>query len=410
MNKETFIERRNKLLKEVKDNSLIILFAGSSPIKSGDENYRYTPNRNFYYLTGIDEENDIIILLKSNKNDELFFNNELPEEKAKWVGQSYLANYIKEVSGFSFVEHVSNFDTIFNPLLQKYKIENIYLDLEYESEDDYRPANIFKKRLQEKYNNLNIINCYSLLAKLRMVKDIDEVNEIKNAIHITKLGLDKVIKDIKPQEKESHLANLFGYEIFENGASDYAFDTIAASNINSCTLHYSENNCILKDKGVILFDLGAESNYYKADISRTYPITGIFSPRETTIYNIVLGAQNLIFKSAKPGLTIKQLNELVVKYYEVELNKIGLLKNDETVRKYYFHSVSHHLGLDTHDATVFDLPLEEGNVITVEPGLYIEEEEIGIRIEDDILITKDGCEILSKEIPSRIKDIEELMK
>jgi Xaa-Pro aminopeptidase len=167
---------------------------------------------------------------------------------------------------------------------------------------------------------------------------------------------------------------------------------------------------MLKDGDLMLFDLGAEYKLYKSDISRTYPVNGKFSPRQRQIYNIVLRAQQLAFEAMKPGVTIKELNQVVIKYYASALKEIGLIKEDSEVSKYYYHSVSHHIGLDTHDICVRDLPLKAGSVISNEPGLYILEEGIGIRIEDDVYITENGAEWLSKEIIKDPDEIEKYMK
>ena len=208
---------------------------------------------------------------------------------------------------------------------------------------------------------------------------------------------------------EYQLETYFDSSIKWNGANGYSFDTIAASGINGCCLHYSSNNSIIEDNSLILFDLGATYNYYCADISRTFPINGKFSPRQKEIYEIVLNGQKLMFENIKPGITQRDLNKILVDYFAKELKRIGLIKEDSEVSKYYYHGVSHHLGLDCHDLCDYG-PLEAGAVISNEPGLYIPEENIGIRIEDDVLVTEDGCINLSEEIIKEIKDIESFME
>lgn len=411
MNKEFFKNNRAKLLDKMEDNTAVILFAGSAPKKSGDENYPFIPNRNFYYMTGDNEEKDILILTKTkNGHTEEMFIRKIDPVKVKWVGPTYTEEKIKELSDIDRVSFLDDFNLAVFEIFNYMGIHKIYLDLERIEEDemDTLPY-IYARELKEKYPNAVIKDVYPLIAELRMVKEDCEVEELKKAIHITRLGLDSVMKEIKNTKNEKHLANTFAYTIFENGANEFAFDTIVASHKNSTTLHYHANNTDIVEGSVVLFDLGAEHNYYKADISRTYPSNGKFSDKQKEIYNIVLDVQKEVFKKAKPGVTIRELDNFVIDYYAKELKKLGYIKEDKEVRRYYFHSISHHLGLDTHDATIYNKKLEKGNVITVEPGLYFEEFNIGVRIEDDILITEDGNEVLSKEIIKEIKDVEDFI-
>ncbi|MDE7385434.1 MAG: M24 family metallopeptidase, partial [Anaeroplasmataceae bacterium] len=189
------------------------------------------------------------------------------------------------------------------------------------------------------------------------------------------------------------------------GATGYAFPTIAASGKNACCLHYMDNEDIAKQGDLILFDLGCSYHMYCSDISRTFPVSGKFSPRQKQIYNIVLAGQEHVLKHIKPGITTKELNQILIKFYAKELKKIGLIQEDSEVSKYYYHGVSHHIGLDCHDLCEYT-PLQAGSIISNEPGLYIAEEGIGIRIEDDILVTEDGCINLSKDILKTVDEIE----
>ena len=257
--------------------------------------------------------------------------------------------------------------------------------------------------------NLNVNDCHDLIAKCRMVKQPEEIDEIKKAIHVTWQGIKALMDNIKPGLYEYQVESYFDQQIKFNGASGIAFKTIAASGVNGCVLHYHTNNTMINDNELVLFDLGAEYNLYKSDITRTIPANGKFTERQKLIYNIVLNGQKLVFSHIKPGITTKELNQILIDYYKVELKKIGLIEKDEDVFKYYFHGVSHHLGLDTHDVALREKPLTAGCIITVEPGLYILEEGIGIRIEDDALVTEDGVINLSSEIIKEVSDIENYM-
>ncbi len=407
MNKDFFTKNRNNLYDLLENKSILIMCAGKAPIKSADEDYVFTPNRNFYYLTGINETRDIYVLIKDNDiQDECLIINEYDEMRSKWVGKTYTKEEATTISGIKNILYLDQDDSaiknIIKGLDKKYKV---YIDnnaLTY----NYDLKNIVENYLDKK---MEIVDVFLFIRKLRMKKQECEIEKIVKANEMTKQGLNLVMRSIKDGMKENQAEAYFDFSIKSHGASDHAFRTIAASGKNACVLHYNENNCKMNGGDLVLFDLGAEFEYYKSDISRTYPVNGKFTERQKEIYNIVLGAQKEVIAAAKPGLTTKDLNNIVIKYYEVELKRIGLISIPSDVSKYYYHGVSHHLGLDTHDVAVVE-PLEAGNIITVEPGLYIEEENIGIRIEDDILITEDGNVNLSKEIIKEVKDIEAYMK
>ena len=202
----------------------------------------------------------------------------------------------------------------------------------------------------------------------------------------------------------------FNYALLQEGCSHYAFKTIAASGINATTLHYSSNNSLIPNDSLMLFDLGATHNHYNADISRTYPVNGSFSERQKEIYQAVLDCNKYIIENAVVGTTLGALNKMSVDFLNKKCEELGLIKDGKTVRDYYFHSIGHMLGLDTHDVSLANYVLEEGCVITVEPGLYIEDEQIGVRIEDDVLITNQGPRNLSKDIIKEVEDIENFIK
>ena len=243
-----------------------------------------------------------------------------------------------------------------------------------------------------------------------MIKEDCEIEKIEKAIDITKKGIYAMMSNSKSGMMEYEIEAYFDFELKRNGVKDYAFKSIAASGKNGTVLHYSDNNCKTNDNDLILFDVGAQWGYYNGDITRTFPVNGKFTPRQKEIYNIVLEGQRKVIKAIKPGLEFKRLNEILKEHYALELKKIGLISCDDEVSKYYYHSVSHMLGLETHDVGRHNEGLlQEGMVFTVEPGLYIAEEEIGIRIEDNIVVTSDGCRILSKDIIRTVDEIESFM-
>lgn len=406
-----FENNRKKLIESMKENSLLILFAGSAPYRSADQVYKFTPNRNFYYLTGIDEPNVIVTILKTDKEDiETVYVEREDELMAKWVGRAISKDEASEISGIKSTKYLDEFDSTISSYIDKRGISKIYLDLERQSINiPSTKAQDMANTLRVKYPHLKIKNIFHKIAKLRMVKNDREVELIQKAIGITKEGILAMAKNLTPGMKEYEVEAYFDFKIKSLGASAHAFSTICAAGKNATVLHYEDNNQEAKDGDLILFDLGAEYDYYCSDISRTIPINGKFTDRQKQIYQIVLNAMKEVEKNTKPGLTLADLNNIAKKALAKGCMEIGLIEKEEEIGKYYFHSVGHSLGLDTHDVWILDSKLEEGAVITNEPGLYIEEEGIGIRLEDDLLVTKDGCINLSKDIPVEIEDIEALM-
>ena len=406
-----FENNRKKLIESMKENSLLILFAGSAPYRSADQVYKFTPNRNFYYLTGIDEPNVIVTILKTDKEAiETVYVEREDELMAKWVGRAISKDEASEVSGIKSTKYLDEFDSTISSYIDKRGISKIYLDLERQSINiPSTKAQDMANTLRVKYPHLKIKNIFHNIAKLRMVKNDREVELIQKAIGITKEGILAMAQNITPGMKEYEVEAYFDFKIKSLGASAHAFSTICAAGKNATVLHYEDNNQEAKDGDLILFDLGAEYDYYCSDISRTIPINGKFTDRQKQIYQIVLNAMKEVEKNTKPGLTLADLNNIAKKALAKGCIEIGLIEKEEEIGKYYFHSVGHSLGLDTHDVWILDSKLEEGAVITNEPGLYIEEEGIGIRLEDDLLVTNDGCINLSKDIPVEIEDIEALM-
>ena len=414
MNKEFFKKNREKLMEKIEDNSVIVLFAGNAPKKSGGENYPFTPNRNFYYFTGINEEGPILIISKiTGIISERLFIKEIDEERERWVGKSIRSNEAEEISGVKYIDYLGSFYDYLNRVFSETEEINLYLDMERDSFQDLQGiSESFSEEVKKRYPFVRIKNIFPKIIPLRMVKSKEEIEEMKKAIEITIKGVESLMKNAKVGMKEYQLEAYYEFVCRSSGIKDYAFKTIAASGKNATILHYVDNNSEIKDGDLILFDLGAQHNYYNADITRTFPVNGVFSERQKEVYNAVLRVNERVIKTIKPGLEYKELNKMATEWIAEECIKLGLIKNKEEVSKYYWHSIGHSLGLDTHDISNKDRNtiFKEGMVWTVEPGIYIEEESIGIRIEDDVLITSDGVQVLTKDMIKTVEDIEEFMK
>lgn len=412
MNKEFFTKNRKNLIERMEDNSILVMFAGAAPYKSGDQQYHFSPNRNFYYITGITEPNIMLTISKANGNvsETVFVEREDPV-MAKWIGTAMTIDEAREASGVENVTYLDKFKETFASAVTRLGVQRVYLDFErMEFDLPLTPALNFARELREKYPYLELLNIYDEIASLRVIKSEEEIEKMKKAIDITKDGIYLMIKNIKPGMKENEVEAYFDFEIKRQGASDFAFNTIAAAGKNATVLHYHYNNAEIKDGDLMLFDLGAAYDNYNGDISRTFPVNGKFTERQRAVYNVVLRTMKEVEKAAKPGISLMGLNDIAKKCLAEGCRELGLIKEDSELIKYYFHSVGHYLGLDTHDVGDRNKPMEPGMVITNEPGLYIEEEGIGIRIEDDLLITEDGCINLSKHVIKEIDEIEEFMK
>ena len=414
MNKDEYIKNRSRFMDIIENNSIVILFAGKPCKKTGDELYQFTPNRNFYYLTGIQEEEHIVVLSKfKDIAHEKLFLKDLDLDKEMWNGQTLRDNEGKEISGIEDVVYMKDFNSHINRLINGSEEISLYLDLNREAIDESNSiANIFANEIKNKYPQVIMKNLSNKITPLRMVKSEQEIAEMQKAIEITINGVKSLMNNAKAGMKEYQLEAYFDFECKTRGVKDLAFTTIAAVGKNATILHYVENNSELKDGDLILFDLGAQWNLYNADITRTFPVNGKFTDRQKEVYEAVLRVNKAVIEKIKPGVDYKELNIWAKNLIAEECIRLGIIKEKEEVSKYYWHSIGHSLGLDTHDIEMQgrEFTFTEGMVFTVEPGIYISEESIGIRIEDDVLVTKDGCRVLTKNMIKEVSEIEEFMK
>lgn len=414
-----FETRRNKLFALMEENSVALIFAGASKILSEDECYPFESNRNFFYLTNIKQENSVLMLVKSiGSTSTYLFVDEYNELKEKWTGRRITFEEAKKESGINNIYSTDNLETMFSLAISfennNYgEIRKVYLDLAPELKIKERYSTIdFKNDLEKKYSYLTILDAYPLIRQLRMFKSEFEIEQIKDAISLTRSGINDLIVYMKPGLYEYELSDRFEFFGRSHGRHGLAFSTISASGVNATCLHYpirlQEEK--IKDGDLILFDLGYETNGYSADISRTLPVNGTFTPLQKKIYTAVLNCNKAAIEYVHEGITLLDLQNFAIDFLSKECIRLGLMNEGDDIRKYYYHSISHHLGLDTHDVSDRSLPLKAGNVITIEPGLYFKEHGIGVRIEDDVLVTNSHAIVLSRDIKKEIEDIEKLFK
>lgn len=412
MKTEFVTNNRNKVFKRMLDNSVLILFAGHAPYKRGDEKYEFSPDRNFYYVTGIDRENQIIMFLKteSARSATLYIERD-NGYLAKWVGANMTEDEARLESGIEEISYLDKFYGDLSDTVFKNNIKHIYIDLENREWDAAESESLkFANEFRKKYPAVDMIDAYPFFADLRMIKEPYELDLMRKAVKITTDGLEAMMKNARPGMYEYELEAYFDFVLTKNGVTDKAFKTIVASGERGTILHYSKNNCMTKDGDLVLVDCGAQYGWYCGDITRTFPVNGKYTPLQKQIYDIVLEGQRRVIETIRPGVKFSRLNETLKEFYFEELKNLGLVSSPEEVSKYYFHGVSHYLGAETHDIGRYgDRTLVPGMVLTVEPGLYIEEYGIGIRTEDDALVTENGCELLSNGFMKATEEIEEFM-
>jgi len=412
MTERFFIDNRRKLAARLEEGSAAVLFAGKAPLKRGDEYYPFSPDRNFYYVTGVERENCVFLMAKvaGGLQETLF----IPRDNgilAKWVGANMTVEEAEEISGMTDIRPIDAFADDFAQMVFRNNITKIYLDLEHREWDDVlTPALRFAKELREKYPAMAVGDLYPIFGDLRLIKEPYELEKMRKAMDITRIGVEAMMANARPGMMEYEIEAHFDFTLMQHGAREKAFQTIAAAGERGTILHYTKNNGKTKDGDLLLVDCGAQVDWYNGDISRTFPVNGKFTERQKLVYNIVLEGQQKVIDAIRPGQPFSRLNEILKEHYLEALKEIGLVKTMADVAKYYYHGVSHYLGAETHDIGRYtERVLQPGMVLTVEPGLYIEEWGIGIRIEDDALVTEDGCEIMTKDMIKTVEEIEAFM-
>ena len=408
-----FAERRKQVFEKMERQSALILFSGIESHVSADEYAPFEADRNFFYLTGLRRDHMILLMKKTLKEEQvILFIEEADPTQERWYGRKVTVDEAKEISGIDNVMFLDSFEGAVDRMMAREDIASLYFDCYRYQLEDMPDYNMIKaKEFAEKYPGHAVKNISQVIAELRMQKDGDEVALVREAIGITDKALQYVMKHLEPGMAEYQAQADFEYMIRYNGAEGTAFPTIAGSGANGTMLHYDTNLDICEDGSLLLMDLGAKYRGYCADITRTYPVNGTYTERQRQVYDIVLAANREVAKTAKPGMTLKELNEIAKKVLAAGCMKLGLIEKEDEIDTYYMHGVSHHLGIDVHDVTAAcNEKLQPGAIITDEPGLYIDEWEIGIRIEDDLLITENGCECLSEAIIRDPDEIEAFMK
>lgn len=407
-------KRRQTVFDRMADNSIAVLYSGIEHHVSADEYDLFTAhaNRNFFYLTGLRRDKMALVLDKAAAEPKTtLFIEEADPAMERWYGRKVTVDEAKELSGIDNVRFIDELDGALDMIMTREDVYTAYFDTYRHQKEDLPDYNVVKaNEFKTAYPGVSIRNLFPFVAEQRMQKDEDEIALTKEAIKLTDTALKNVLANLKPGMFEYEAQADFEYSIRRNGAEWTAFPTIAGSGMNGTMLHYDTNQDMMEDGSLLLMDLGARLQGYNSDITRTYPVNGKYTERQRQVYDIVLEANRTVLKEAKPGMTTVDLNNICKKVLAAGCIKLGLIEKEEEISRYYMHGVSHHLGIDVHDVTVdSNKKLRPGAIISDEPGLYIDEWEIGIRIEDDLLITEDGAVCLSEEIMRDADEIEAYM-
>jgi Xaa-Pro aminopeptidase len=420
--KDLFVHNRKNLSSLLKPNSLAIFNSNDIMPTNADGTMPFRQNNDIFYLSGIDQEESILVVFPDfpdEKFREVLFVTETNPHIAVWEGHKYTKEEAYHTSGIRTVFWLSQFEQTLSTLMGQ--AENVYLNsnehLRNASQTQTRDQR-FTKWVQEKFPLHKYERSAPLMQQLRPVKSRQEIDLLQKACDITEQGFRRALNFVKPGVMEYEIEAEFIHEFVRSRSRGFGYTPIIASGANTCVLHYIENDEECRDGELILFDVGAEYANYNADMSRTIPVNGRFTKRQKEVYNAVLHVQREAFKLLRPGNTLPEYHKQVGELMTEQLIKLGLLDKTDVknqnpempaYKKYFMHGTSHHIGLDVHDIGNVFRKMDTGMVFTVEPGIYIQEENIGIRLENDVVITEEGIFDLMRNIPIEADEIEELM-
>jgi len=423
IDRELFIANRAKFIQHMTSNTLAVFNSNDIYPISSDATMPFQQHRDIFYLSGVDQEESILVLFPTASNPahrEVLFLRETNETIAIWEGEKLTKAKALETSGIKTVYWLSQFSTIFKQLMAE--AQGIYLNtnehLRANTEVETREDR-FIKQVKTDYPAHHVYKSAPILHKTRSIKEAAELALMQTACDITEKGFRRVLDFVKPGVWEYEIEAEFAHEFLRNRSQGFAYTPIIASGKNACVLHYIENNQQCQDGDVMLLDVGAEYANYSSDLTRCIPVNGRFTPRQKAVYNAVLHVKNEATKLLVPGTIMAEYHKQVGTLMEEQLVNLGLISMEDiksqdpawpAYKKYFMHGTSHFLGLDTHDVGLWHEPIQANMVFTVEPGIYIPAEGLGIRLEDDVVVQASGQpHNLMRNIPIEAEAIEDLM-
>ena len=423
LNADIFIQNRNRFVAKMEKGSIAIFNSNDELPANGDQLHRFIQNSDLFWLSGVEQEDSMVILFPDNpdpKYREVLVLVRPNELKEKWDGHRLRVDEASAISGIQTIVWLDTLDGLLQPWI--HLADKIYLN----SNENDRKANLvavrdyrYAEMMKQRYPLHQYKRSAKIMKELRAIKSALEVEVIQKAIDITDNTFRRLLSFIRPGVMEYEIEAEIYHSFLSQRSSGPGYGSIIASGDRARTLHYVENNQECKDGELLLMDFGAQYGNYTADLTRTVPVSGKFSRRQKTVYNACLHLHHYAASILKPGISIIDYTEQVGDEATVVFQKIGLLrksdiKNEDpenrAYRKYLYHGISHHLGIDVHDLGTRTEPVKPGMVFTIEPGIYIEEEKMGVRIENNFWITRNGNKDLMKNIPITVEEIETLMK
>lgn len=423
INAELFIDNRKRFVKEMTNGALAVFNSNDIYPISADSTMPFQQHRDIFHLSGVDQEESILVLFPSCKNEkhrEILFLKETNEHIAVWEGEKLTKEKALETSGIKTVYWLDQWETILKQLMAEASTiylntnEHLRADTTVQTRDDR-----FIKWVREAYPAHQVAKSAPIMHKIRSVKHPLEIELMQTACNITKAGIERLLKFIKPGVWEFEIEAELIHEFVKNRSKGFAYTPIVATGGNACVLHYIENKDQVKDGDLILMDVGAEYANYASDLTRCIPANGRFTDRQKAVYNAVLRVKEEAQKMLVPGTLLPEYHIEVGKLVEKELLDLKLIDKHDIAKqdanwpaykKYFMHGTSHFIGLDTHDIGFFNEPIQAGMVFTCEPGIYIPEENLGVRIEDDLVVQETGEPLnLMGDIPIEVEHIETLM-
>ena len=423
LNPEIFIQNRHRFISRMDKNAIAIFNSNDELPTNGDQLHKFKQNADLFWLTGIEQEDSMLVLFPDNpdpKYREVLVLVRPNELKEKWDGHRLRVHEARAISGIQTIVWLDSLDGMLQPWI--HLADTIYLNSnENDRKANYVPVRDYRyaEMMRQRYPMHQFKRSARILKDLRAIKSALEIEVLQKAIDITDNTFRRLLKFIRPGVMEYEIEAEIYHSFLSQRSSGPGYGSIIASGDSARILHYVENNRECKDGDLILMDFGAEYGNYNADLTRTIPVNGKFTRRQKTVYNACLHLHHYAASILKPGISIVDYTEKVGDEATVIFQKIGLLKKSDiknedpenrAYRRYLYHGISHHLGIDVHDLGTRTEPIKAGMVFTIEPGIYIEEEQMGIRIENNFWITRNGNKDLMKNIPITVEEIEALMK
>ena len=411
MDKKFHDGNRRRVGAHMMDNDVMLFFSGEPVRKTADEDFPFFTNRNFVYLTGIKQEQSALLLQKhGDLVSERVFVTKPDLEREVWTGRRLTDEEIYEISDIEQVEDINDLDKSLNELFSFQNVTTLWLCFDaLAPERSFDVEREFAKHIRNRYPHIVIKNSYPVLAALRKIKTPEEIDAIRKAMQITEAGIRRLMQVAKPGVMEYALEAEFNFELAAHGQRHTAFPSIIAGGERIFYLHYAKPLSAVADGELILSDVGAVYDEYCTDISRVFPTNGHFSQRQAQLYRVAYEANRAVMAQVRPGVPFPLLPRTCQEASFEGLKALGLLDDLADIRRYVWHGPTHHVGLNTHDVGGYAEPMVENMVFTVDAGIYVREWGIGLRIEDNVLVTADGCENLSAAIPATIEEIESFM-